>query len=252
MIFADEPTGNLDSRSGGEILAFLRRAVDELGQTIVMVTHDPVAAAYADAVVFLADGRASTRCRPSPPSGCSSASRRSGADRHVEDHDPQHRRPQAAPAATSSAVVLGVAFLSGTLVLGDTMETGFGDMFDEANAGTDAIVRSSTEVGDEDISERGLLDAPVVDDVAAVDGVAAVPRSRDRPDRRIRRRSARGQRPAHPGRELDRRSRDQPLADRRRPRPEGPGEVVVDKASADDGDLQVGDATTIRTSIPST
>jgi putative ABC transport system ATP-binding protein len=57
VIFADEPTGNLDSRSGGEILAFLRWAVDELGQTIVMVTHDPVAAAYADAVVFLADGR---------------------------------------------------------------------------------------------------------------------------------------------------------------------------------------------------
>jgi putative ABC transport system ATP-binding protein len=57
VIFADEPTGNLDSRSGGEILAFMRRAVDELGQTIVMVTHDPVAASYADAVVFLADGR---------------------------------------------------------------------------------------------------------------------------------------------------------------------------------------------------
>jgi putative ABC transport system ATP-binding protein len=57
VIFADEPTGNLDSRSGAEILAFLRRAVDELGQTIVIVTHDPVAAAYADAVVFLGDGR---------------------------------------------------------------------------------------------------------------------------------------------------------------------------------------------------
>jgi putative ABC transport system ATP-binding protein len=57
VIFADEPTGNLDSRSGGEILAFMRRAVDELGQTIVIVTHDPVAASYADAVVFLADGR---------------------------------------------------------------------------------------------------------------------------------------------------------------------------------------------------
>jgi putative ABC transport system ATP-binding protein len=57
VTFADEPTGNLDSRSGGEILAFMRRAVDELGQTIVMVTHDPVAAAYADGVVFLADGR---------------------------------------------------------------------------------------------------------------------------------------------------------------------------------------------------
>ncbi len=57
VIFADEPTGNLDSRTGGEILGFMRRAVDELGQTIVMVTHDPVAASFADAVLFLADGR---------------------------------------------------------------------------------------------------------------------------------------------------------------------------------------------------
>jgi putative ABC transport system ATP-binding protein len=57
IVFADEPTGNLDSRSGAELLAFLRRAVDELDQTIVMVTHDPVAAGYADSVVFLADGR---------------------------------------------------------------------------------------------------------------------------------------------------------------------------------------------------
>jgi putative ABC transport system ATP-binding protein len=57
IVFADEPTGNLDSRSGAEVLEFLRRAVDEMGQTIVMVTHDPGAAAHADAVVFLADGR---------------------------------------------------------------------------------------------------------------------------------------------------------------------------------------------------
>jgi putative ABC transport system ATP-binding protein len=57
IIFADEPTGNLDSRSGAEILSFMKRAVDELSQTIVMVTHDPVAAAYADRVVFLVDGR---------------------------------------------------------------------------------------------------------------------------------------------------------------------------------------------------
>ena len=57
IIFADEPTGNLDSRSGAEILAFMRHAVSDLGQTIVMVTHDPVAAAYADRVVFLADGQ---------------------------------------------------------------------------------------------------------------------------------------------------------------------------------------------------
>jgi putative ABC transport system ATP-binding protein len=57
IIFADEPTGNLDSRSGAEVLGFLRRAVDEMGQTIVMVTHDPGAAGYADRVLFLADGR---------------------------------------------------------------------------------------------------------------------------------------------------------------------------------------------------
>jgi putative ABC transport system ATP-binding protein len=57
IIFADEPTGNLDSRAGGEVLAFMRRAVDEMGQTIVMVTHDPTAASYADRIVFLADGR---------------------------------------------------------------------------------------------------------------------------------------------------------------------------------------------------
>ena len=56
IIFADEPTGNLDSHAGSEILDFMRRAVRQLGQTIVMVTHDPTAASYADAVVFLQDG----------------------------------------------------------------------------------------------------------------------------------------------------------------------------------------------------
>ena len=57
VVFADEPTGNLDSRSGAEVLSFLRRSVDETQQTIVMVTHDPVAAGHADRVVFLADGQ---------------------------------------------------------------------------------------------------------------------------------------------------------------------------------------------------
>ncbi|MFC7220468.1 ABC transporter ATP-binding protein [Streptomyces polyrhachis] len=57
IIFGDEPTGNLDSRAGAEILGFLRRSVDDLAQTIVMVTHDPVAASYADRVLYLADGR---------------------------------------------------------------------------------------------------------------------------------------------------------------------------------------------------
>jgi len=58
IVFADEPTGNLDSTSGAEVLSFLRRSVNEFGQTIVMVTHDPIAASYTDRVVFLADGKA--------------------------------------------------------------------------------------------------------------------------------------------------------------------------------------------------
>ena len=57
IVFGDEPTGNLDSRSGSEVLSFLRDAVDRLGQTVVMVTHDPVAASFADRIIFLADGR---------------------------------------------------------------------------------------------------------------------------------------------------------------------------------------------------
>ena len=57
IVFADEPTGNLDSHAGAEVLSFLRSAVDDLGQTVAMVTHDPVAAAHAHEVLFLADGR---------------------------------------------------------------------------------------------------------------------------------------------------------------------------------------------------
>jgi putative ABC transport system ATP-binding protein len=57
VVFADEPTGNLDSKSSGELLDLLRRSVDEFGQTVIMVTHDAVAASYADRILVLADGR---------------------------------------------------------------------------------------------------------------------------------------------------------------------------------------------------
>ena len=67
LVFADEPTGNLDSRSGAEILGFLRSAVDELGQSVAMVTHDPVAASYADVVLFLGDGRLVDRMEAPTP-----------------------------------------------------------------------------------------------------------------------------------------------------------------------------------------
>ncbi|MFG3530050.1 ABC transporter ATP-binding protein [Streptomyces sp. NPDC047917] len=67
IVFGDEPTGNLDSRAGAEVLGFLRESVRRLGQTVVMVTHDPVAAGYADRVVFLADGRLVDEMRQPTP-----------------------------------------------------------------------------------------------------------------------------------------------------------------------------------------
>ena len=67
IIFADEPTGNLDSKTGHLILDFMRKAVDELGQTIVMVTHDPVAASIADRIIFLADGKVVDEMREPTP-----------------------------------------------------------------------------------------------------------------------------------------------------------------------------------------
>lgn len=67
VVFADEPTGNLDSTSARDVLGFLRRSVDELGQSVVMVTHDPTAASYADRVLFLADGRIVDELRDPTP-----------------------------------------------------------------------------------------------------------------------------------------------------------------------------------------
>ena len=67
IVFADEPTGNLDSKASSEVLGFLRQSVTDFGQTIVMVTHDPVAAGYAQRVVFLVDGRIVDEMRDPTP-----------------------------------------------------------------------------------------------------------------------------------------------------------------------------------------
>lgn len=79
VIFADEPTGNLDSRAGSEVLGFMRRSVDEFDQTIVMVTHDPVAASHADRVVMLADGHVVGELLDPTPSTVLDTLRRLGA-----------------------------------------------------------------------------------------------------------------------------------------------------------------------------
>ncbi|MGH9211540.1 MAG: ABC transporter permease [Acidimicrobiales bacterium] len=154
--------------------------------------------------------------------------------------------------ATSMAILLGVAFLSGTLVLGDTMRADFNDLFSETNAGTDALVRNSTEVGSDDFSQRGLLDQSVADQVAEVDGVASVSPQIE----------SAGQIVGSDGDPLggngpptlaanwieDPALNPYDLAEGRAP--EEPGEVVIDRRSAEEGDLAVGDTTTLRVPEP--
>jgi len=154
--------------------------------------------------------------------------------------------------ATCSAVLLGVAFLAGTLVLGDTMTAGFDDLFAKANAGTDAVVRNRNEVGADEATERGLVDAALADRLAGVDGVAAAVPVIEGYGRIV-------------GADGD------PLGGNGPPTvaaswitdpglnpwhltagraPTAPGEVVIDRASATDGKLAVGDTTTIRLPEP--
>ena len=135
VVFGDEPTGNLDSVSSREVLELMRRAVDDLGQTIVMVTHDPSAAAFADRVVFLADGRlAGTLERPGhrrdprPPAGAGTMialALRSMAQRKLR------------AALTAVAILLGVAMIAGTYVQTDQINSAFEQIEQTANEGVD-------------------------------------------------------------------------------------------------------------------
>ena len=136
VVFGDEPTGNLDSVSSREILELMRRAVDDLGQTIVMVTHDPSAATFADRVVFLADGRVAghrgapdDRRHPRPPAGAGAmiaVALRSMAQRKLRS------------ALTAVAILLGVAMIAGTYVQTDQIRTAMNDITRTANSGVDA------------------------------------------------------------------------------------------------------------------
>ena len=153
--------------------------------------------------------------------------------------------------ATGLAVVLGVAFLAGTLVLYRTLINGFSDVIAEANKGTDALVRSSVEVGAGDFPERGLVDRSLADTIAAVDGVAAVAPRIENNGRIV---GADGDpigggAPTIAGNWVtDARLNPYDLAEGGAPA--APGEVVIDKAAAEDGQLAVGDTTVVRTPDP--
>ena len=149
--------------------------------------------------------------------------------------------------ASGLAVLLGVAFLAGTLVLYHTLINGFSDVIAEANKGTDALVRSSLELGQEERTERGLIDRSLADTIAAVDGVAAVAPRIESSGRIV---GADGDpigggAPTTAGNWVDDdRLNPYDLAEGRAPA--ASGEVVIDKAAAEDGELVVGDTTVVR------
>ena len=146
VIFADEPTGNLDSASGAEVLGFLRASVRELGQTVIMVTHDPVAASYADRVVFLADGQVSgelafadTAIGARPPQAGRGVSR---AMLRTTLASLRYRKGRLA--LSSLAILLGVAFVTGTLVMGASMNQAYFNSFAAGARNVDAAVTPQT------------------------------------------------------------------------------------------------------------
>ena len=139
VMFADEPTGNLDSTTSGEILGLLRTSVDELGQTTVMVTHDAHAAAIADRVLFLADGdivRDLPRC--SAHKILETLEEVSAPMIGVALKGLAARKVRAL--LTALAVVIGVSMVSGTYILTDTMQKAFDGIFDSSYAQTDAVI----------------------------------------------------------------------------------------------------------------
>ena len=209
VMFADEPTGNLDSTTSGEILGLLRDSVDPLGQTTVMVTHDAHAAAIADRVLFLADGDIVRDLGPS------TRARDPGDARGGE-------RPMIAVALkglaarkirallTALAVVIGVSMVSGTFILTDTMQKSFNGLFTETSAKTDAVI-SGKEIVKNSTSGSGVtIPASTLDKVRALPQVEAAARRRQpgRGERRRHHRQGRqGRRQGEHRRQLRRRQR---------------------------------------------
>ena len=155
-MFADEPTGNLDSRTSSEILELLRDSVSSYGQTTVMVTHDAHAAAIADRILFLADGLIVNDLGPSTAARDPRGAR--GGDRpviRVALKGVLGRKLRAA--LTAFAIVLGVAMISGSLVLTDTVSKSFDGVYGESYKDSDAVVSSKAAIADSSGKAAGVL-----------------------------------------------------------------------------------------------
>ncbi len=154
VVFADEPTGNLDSHTGHEILELLRAATAEYGQTTVMVTHDAAAAAIADRILFLADGVIADELGKSEPADDP------GRD---EPHLASMTRVALAgllgrklrAALTAIAIVLGVAMVTGTFILTDSIDKAFDSIFTDVREGSDVVVSGKSAF---DLSNQNGVD----------------------------------------------------------------------------------------------
>ena len=152
-MFADEPTGNLDSKASGDVLELLRQAVDDFGQTVVMVTHDAHAASYADRLLRArrrahrprrrgAHGRAGAR--PDEVGGLMLRARccRGFVQRKLR------------VLLTAIAIALGVALMAGTYILTDTINNSFAGIFQTANEGHDVVITPAQTLGQQGAARK--------------------------------------------------------------------------------------------------
>ncbi len=144
ILFADEPTGNLDSKTGGEILELLRASVDAYGQTTVMVTHEARAASIADRILFLEDGLIVKELPRREPAGRARGDELAQLMISVALRGMARRKLRTA--LTAIAIVLGVALITGTYVLTDSIKGAFGGIFTQVYQGTDATVTGQVGV----------------------------------------------------------------------------------------------------------
>ena len=148
IVFADEPTGNLDSKTSSEILALMRDSVDGYGQTTVMVTHDPRAATIADRILFLADGVIVRDLGSSSASEVIAVSEELGAMIAVSLKGLWGRKLRTL--LTALAIVLGVAMISGTYVLTDSITAAFTNIVDDSFTNADAVISGKVAFKNDD------------------------------------------------------------------------------------------------------
>ena len=248
VLFADEPTGNLDSEAGAGILRLLRDAVDVDGQTTLMVTHDPRAAAIADRVLYLTDGRVVADLQ-APDGG-----------RRARGDEPMTRVVIKGLAArplrtllSALAIVVGVAFVCAALTFTGALRDASDSLSSAAYDGTDAVVTAKTafEPGMDGVREKPTIAAATLDagprrrraSSSPPATSPTPPRSSDRDGKPV------GDGPYF-GTGFDARTAGRGAADpvpaRRRPLGRAPGEVVIDQGSAEKADYAIGDRITRR------